>query len=52
MKDIDPEDAPIFAAALSVRCDGIWSEDVHLRKQDHFRIWRTKDLLHFIKHED
>jgi len=52
MKDIDPEDAPIFAAALSVRCDGIWSEDVHLRKQDQFRIWRTKDLLHFIKHED
>ena len=45
---VDSEDIPIIAAALSVKCDGIWSEDVHLRKQDQIRIWRTKDLLHFI----
>jgi putative PIN family toxin of toxin-antitoxin system len=46
---VDPEDVPIIAAALSIKCDGIWSEDLHLQKQDQIKIWKTKDLLHFIE---
>lgn len=49
MKDIDLTDAPILAAALSINCDGIWSEDPHLQRQLHKKIWRTKDLLHFLE---
>jgi len=49
MRKIDPDDAPVIAAALSVDCDGIWSEDPHLLKQDMVRIWRTRDLIQFIK---
>ena len=48
MKDIDLDDTPILATALSVQNDGIWSEDPHLRKQSHIKIWRTRDLLHFL----
>ncbi|MEW5759576.1 MAG: PIN domain-containing protein [Candidatus Thermoplasmatota archaeon] len=49
MRDIDPNDAPILATALSINCDGIWSEDPHLQKQTHIKTWRTKDLLHFLR---
>ena len=48
MKNVDLDDVPIVAAALSVQNDGIWSEDPHLRKQSHVKVWRTRDLLHFL----
>ena len=48
MAGIDPDDSVFLAAALAVRCDGIWTEDIHFQKQSTIRIWRTKDLLHFI----
>jgi len=49
MHEIDADDAPFLAAALSIRCDGIWTEDPHFLKQTATKVWRTKDLLHFIK---
>jgi predicted nucleic acid-binding protein len=49
MKDIDVDDSACLAAALSMECDGIWSHDRHLTKQDRVRIWLIKDLVHFIE---
>jgi predicted nucleic acid-binding protein len=45
MKDIDPDDAPFIALALSFDNDGIWTNDAHFEKQNHLRIWNTKDLV-------
>jgi len=49
MRDIDPDDSACLATALSLECDGIWSHDKHLTKQDRIRIWLMKDLVHFIE---
>ena len=48
MAHIDPDDAPFLAAALAIHCDGIWTEDLHFLEQSVIRVWRTKDLMHFI----
>ena len=47
MAGVDREDVPFLAAALSTRCDGIWSDDAHLRRQKRVRVWTTKDVLMF-----
>lgn len=49
MKDIDPDDAPIIAAALTIHSDGIWSDDPHLREQSYIKVWITRDLTHFVE---
>jgi predicted nucleic acid-binding protein len=43
MAEVDVGDVPFVAAALSVSCDGIWSGDKHLRRQD--RVWTTKEIV-------
>lgn len=48
MDPIDPNDAAILAVALSIKCDGIWTDDAHFLKQKHVKVWRTRDLIHFI----
>ena len=45
MKDIDENDTPFVAAALGARCDGIWSDDEHLKRQRKVRVWTTKDIV-------
>lgn len=45
MAAVDREDVPFLAAALSTRCDGIWSDDAHFRRQKRVRVWTTKDVL-------
>ena len=45
MADIDPRDAPYLAAALATPCDGIGSDDPHLRRQTAIRCWTTSELL-------
>ncbi len=45
MKPIDIEDVPFVAAALSISCDGIWSDDRHLKRQTRVKVWTTKDML-------
>jgi predicted nucleic acid-binding protein len=48
MKDIDLDDAPFLALAMSFRNDGIWSEDRDFQKQKAVRVWRTKELLELL----
>ena len=45
MKNIDENDIPFVAAALSAQCDGIWSDDRHLRRQRKVRVWTTRDVV-------
>jgi predicted nucleic acid-binding protein len=45
MAEVDMGDAPFVAAAISVSCDGIWSDDKHLRRQDRVRVWTTKEIV-------
>jgi predicted nucleic acid-binding protein len=45
MKDIDSNDTLYVAAALSIKNDGIWSEDTDFEKQKIIKIWKTKDLI-------
>ena len=48
MDSIDPDDSPFIALALSVKNDGIWSDDEHFTKQDRIKIWKTKDLSRYV----
>jgi len=48
MKDIDPDDAPFLALALKTKVDGIWSEDKGFQRQNHVKIYMTKELLEHI----
>ncbi|MDI6916566.1 MAG: PIN domain-containing protein [Thermoplasmatales archaeon] len=45
MKNIDPDDFPFLALALSFENDGIWTNDKHFFRQKEVKVWRTKDLL-------
>ena len=45
MGPIDVEDVPFLAAALSTACDGIWSDDKHLKRQTRVKVWTTKDMV-------
>ena len=47
MAGIDREDVPFLAAALSTTCDGIWSDDAHLRRQKRVKVWTTKEVFEF-----
>ena len=48
MKDIDVNDAPILACALSIPNDGIWTEDKDFERQQIVNIWKTKELKKYI----
>ncbi|MBI4394465.1 MAG: PIN domain-containing protein [Euryarchaeota archaeon] len=45
MHDLDPEDAVFVAVALSVPCDGIWTQDKALRKQTRVRTFTTAEMV-------
>jgi predicted nucleic acid-binding protein len=45
MTGIDEKDVPFVAAALSIECDGIWSDDRDLRRQNAVKVWNTKEIL-------
>lgn len=42
---IDAEDMPFVAAALAITCDGIWSDDRHLKRQKRVKVWSTKEMM-------
>jgi len=46
---IDRDDVPFVALALSFPNDGIWSEDKHFLRQKKVKVWRTRDILRFVK---
>jgi len=43
----DPKDLPYFALALSTS-SAIWSNDSHLKKQRHVRVFTTKEIINMI----
>ncbi len=45
MASIDPRDTAYVAAALAVPCDGIWSDDAHLKAQRLVPTWTTAELI-------
>jgi len=45
MDAIDPRDTPYVAVALAVPCDGIWSDDPHLKAQREVPCWTTNELV-------
>ena len=45
MVGIDRSDTPFVAAALSLPCDGIWSDDLNLKRQKKVKVWNTKEVL-------
>ncbi len=48
--DVDKDDAPFIALALSLDADGIWTNDKDFEKQDAVKVWKTKDLVEkFVK---
>ncbi len=48
---IDPNDIPFLALALATENDGIWSNDRHFEAIKQIRIWKTSDLLKYLKKE-
>jgi predicted nucleic acid-binding protein len=45
MNKVDEDDVPFVAAALAARCDGIWSDDRHLKRQSKVRVWTTREVV-------
>lgn len=48
MDKIDPNDTVFIALALSTLNDGIWSDDVHFKKQNVVKVWNTEELIKFL----
>jgi len=46
---IDPNDIPFVALALAVENDGIWSNDKHFKRIKGIKVWKTSDLLVYLK---
>ncbi len=46
---IDPNDIPFVALSLTVENDGIWSSDKHFRQMKGVTVWKTSDLLVYLK---
>ncbi len=46
---IDEKDAPFIATALSIKNDGIWTNDKHFLRQNKIKIFSTSDMLNFLK---
>ena len=42
---IDKDDIPFIAAALSISCDGIWSDDKDLKRQKRIRIHNSREII-------
>jgi predicted nucleic acid-binding protein len=49
MDPIDPGDVAYLAAAMSVPCDGIWSDDPDLGRQTSVPCWTTRELLDVLR---
>ena len=45
MKDIDEYDTAFLALAMSLKVDGIWSNDPDLSKQTKVKTYTTKELI-------
>jgi len=48
MDKIDPNDTIFIALALSTFNDGIWSDDIHFKKQNVVKVWNTEELIKYL----
>ena len=48
MRENDPEDTAFLALALSLQCDGIWTNDNDFQKQNRVNVWKTHILKRII----
>lgn len=49
MRDIDEKDVQFIALALSIKNDGIWTNDKHFKKQNAIKILTTYDITILLK---
>ena len=49
MAGIDSRDAVYLAMALAVPCDGIWSDDPHMKMQKRVKCFTTRELVAELK---
>tara|TARA_Y100000310_G_C20700547_1_gene829434 strand:+ start:7587 stop:7985 length:399 start_codon:yes stop_codon:yes gene_type:complete len=47
--EIDPDDVVFLALALSIECDGIWSDDAHFKRQEKVRVYTTPEIIEIFK---
>jgi len=45
MGSYDMGDVPFLAAALSIDCDGTWSDDKDFKRQRRVKVWSTKEMV-------
>jgi len=48
MDKIDPNDTIFIALALSTLNNGIWSDDIHFKKQNAVKVWNTEELIKYL----
>ncbi|MHB2036683.1 MAG: PIN domain-containing protein [Nitrososphaerales archaeon] len=45
MLGVDLKDVPFLALALSIECNGIWSNDRDMKEQKLIRVWNAIELM-------
>ncbi len=45
---VDRGDIPFLAASLTIACDGIWSDDKDLKRQERVKVWNTGEIIRLI----
>jgi len=45
LKNIDETDVPFLALAMNIKCDGIWSNDKHMKEQKLVNVWNTTEVV-------
>lgn len=49
LKDIDEDDTPYLALALSIENDGIWSDDTDFDKQKKVKVVKTREMVKLLE---
>ncbi|MEK6927593.1 MAG: PIN domain-containing protein [Nanoarchaeota archaeon] len=49
MKEIDIEDYPLIAVALTINADGIWTFDNHFKRQNKIKVFDTNEIFELMK---
>ncbi len=47
MGEVDIEDVPFIALALSIDNHGIWTDDSHFKKQEQIKVYTSEELIRF-----
>jgi len=51
MGSIDPFDVPFVALVLTVKNDGIWTNDKHFENLKGIKVWKTSDVFNYFKNQ-